>query len=47
MFSVAPTTVTNRSGSASSAMALEASSTAAAPDMSNFMPTWLAAGFSE
>ena len=47
MFSVAPTTVMNRSGRPSSAIASLASSTAAAPDMSNFIPIRLLGGFSE
>ena len=46
MFSVAPITVTTSIGRPSSAMAPVASSTAAAPDMSNFIPTRLRAGFS-
>ena len=47
MFSVAPTTETNFSGSCSWAIASDASSTAAAPDMSNFIPVIAVAGFSE
>ena len=46
MFSVAPITVTTSIGRPSSAMAAVVSSTAAAPDMSNFIPIRLRAGFS-
>ena len=46
MLSVVPTTVITRIGSPSSAIAAVASITAAAPDMSNFMPTMLRPGLS-
>ena len=47
MFSVAPTTATSRTGSASRAMASTAPSTAAPPDMSNFISNILLAGLIE
>src|SRR6185312_14351766 len=46
-FSTAPTTQTTSIGRPSSAIAAVASSAAAAPDMSNFMPLMLRAGLSE
>jgi hypothetical protein len=46
-FSTAPTTQTTSMGRFSSAIAAVASSTAAAPDMSNFIPLMLRAGLSE
>ena len=47
MFSVAPITVTRRTGSPSSAIAAVASSTAAPPPMSNFISCIRAAGLIE
>ncbi len=46
-FSVAPTTATSLTGSASRAIAATASITAAPPDMSNFISAIFAPGFSE
>ena len=47
MFSVAPTTATTRTGSSSRAIASTAPSTAAPPDMSNFISNILFAGLIE
>ena len=47
MFSVAPTTPSTRTGSSSWAIAPTAATTAAPPDMSNFMPSIPAPGLSE
>ena len=47
MFSVAPITATNRSGSPSSTIAAVASSTAAPPPMSNFISCIRAGGLIE
>ena len=47
MFSVAPTTATTRTGRRSRAIASTAPSTAAPPDMSNFISNILLAGLIE
>ncbi len=47
VFSVEPTTASTRTGSSSSAIARRRPSTAAPPDMSNFISCMLAAGLIE